>query len=67
MTVEKVGTNGISRMKSSIYTVGNQFVINITNPSTTVTFKYAPYAIVKDADGNVDTVYGTAFTGSNNF
>lgn len=67
MTVEQVGTNGIARMKATRYTCGDQFVINIKNPSSTVNFVYQAYAIVKDADGNLVTVYAAPCTGSNVF
>lgn len=63
MTVENVGTE-IARMKSSKYTVGNQFVINVKAPSSgaDVSFKYVAYAIVKDADGKQMTVYSQAYS-----
>lgn len=66
ITVDKVGTNGIARMKSSRYTVGNQFVINVLMPEdgTDYDYKYVAYTIVKDASGNVSTHYSNAYTGS---
>ncbi len=67
LTLQKVGTNGISRMKSSLYTCGNQFVVNITNPSSEVSFNYVAYAIIKDADGNYVEYYAPLCTGSNVF
>lgn len=46
------------RFKSSRYTVGNQFVINLVNDSQPTTFNYVPYAIVKNGN-QTTTVYGT--------
>ncbi|MDD6729200.1 MAG: hypothetical protein PUE08_08290 [Eubacteriales bacterium] len=63
LTVENVGTDGVARMKSSKYTVGNQFVINVKTPSdgSDVSFKYAAYAIVKDSAGNQSIFYSTSY------
>lgn len=61
LTVENVdNANGVFRFKSTKYTCGNQFTADVVNPSTRVNFNYAPYAIVKNADGNVSIVYGTS-------
>lgn len=57
LTIENVGTNGIARFKSSKYTIGNQFVINVGASPNLTTFDYVGYAVVKDADGNVTTCY----------
>lgn len=65
MTIDGVGTNGVRRLKCSRYTVGNQFVVSITNPTSDVEYKYTPYAIIQADDGTVVTVYGTTATGSN--
>ncbi|MGN1123997.1 MAG: hypothetical protein ACI4RR_06595, partial [Eubacterium sp.] len=61
ITLEKVGTNGIARMKSSRYTVGNQFVVNVKAPSdgSTKTFDYVAYAIVKNNTTNEQSVVYT--------
>ena len=67
MVLEAVGSNGIARMKSSLYTCGNQFVVNVKNPSSSVAFKYVAYAIVKDANGNLIECYATPYQSSNNF
>lgn len=66
MTVENVGTNGIARMKSSRYTCGNQFVINIKAPAdgSTRTFDYVAYAIVKDSKGEQQVVYSAKNSGT---
>ena len=59
MTLEEVGKNGIVRMKAARYTVGNQFVVNVGAPSSTVSFEYVGYAVVKDAMGKTSTIYST--------
>ena len=61
ITLEKVGTNGIARMKSSRYTVGNQFVVNVKAPSdgSAKTFDYVAYAIVKNNTTNEQSVVYT--------
>ncbi len=61
ITLEKVGTNGIARMKSSRYTVGNQFVVNVKAPSdgSTKTFDYVGYAIIKNNTTNEQSVVYT--------
>lgn len=66
LTVENVGVKGVARMKASRYTCGNQFVVNIKAPSNgaTVNFKYAGYAIVQDAEGNLVTLYSKPVPGS---
>lgn len=66
LTVENVGNDGVARMKSSSYTCGNQFVINVKAPSNgaAVNFKYGAYAIVKDADGNLTTLYSKSVMGT---
>ncbi|MGN0631177.1 MAG: hypothetical protein ACI4JN_07610, partial [Ruminococcus sp.] len=65
MTVENSGTD-VVRMKSSKYTCGNQFVINIKAPSdgSTKTFDYVAYAIVKDSEGNQQVVYSVKNSGT---
>ena len=65
MTVENVGKNGIRRLKASKYTVGNQFVINIKNPTTEHNFKYTAYSVMQKADGTKITVYGKTVSTSN--
>lgn len=66
MTVDNVGTNGIARMKSSKYTVGNQFVINIKTPTdgSTITFEYVAYSIVKNAEGKQEIFYSDKNSGT---
>lgn len=66
LTVEKVGQDGIARMKASKHTCGNQFVVNVKAPTDgrVVTFKYAGYAIVKDAEGNLTTLYSKSVSTS---
>ncbi|MCM1284847.1 MAG: hypothetical protein NC213_00565 [Acetobacter sp.] len=60
LTVENVVANdSVFRYKSSVYTCGNQFTSHIANPASNVRFNYAPYAIVKGADGSISTIYGT--------
>lgn len=67
LSVENVdNAKGIFRFKSTKYTCGNQFTADVVNPSSIVTFNYAPYAIVKNADGNISTVYGTSRTNITN-
>ncbi len=65
MTVENVGTDGIRRLKASKYTVGNQFVINIKNPTAEHNFKYTAYSVMQKADGTRVTVYGKTISTSN--
>lgn len=66
LTVDNVGNDGVARMKSSAYTCGNQFTINVKAPSSgeAVNFKYCSYAIVKDADGELVTLYSTSEMGT---
>lgn len=66
LTVENVGNDGVARMKSSSYTCGNQFIINVKAPSSgaAVSFKYSGYAIVEDADGNLTTLYSKSVMGT---
>lgn len=64
LLIENVGTNGIARMKSSQHTEGDQFVISVLMSDTDYDYKYAAYAIVKDAEGNMSTYYSAAYTGS---
>ncbi len=66
LKVENVGKNGIARFKSSRHTAGNQFVINVNAPSDgrVVSFDYAAYAIVKDANGNLKTLYSKTVPGT---
>ena len=66
MTLENIG-NGIYRYKSPKYTVGNQFFVNIVNPSFSVDYKYVAYSIIRDSDGNLMTCYSNVVTGDNNF
>lgn len=58
--------DSIVRMKSSKYTVGNQFVINVKAPASgaAVEFDYCAYAIVKDANGKTIPLYSTTQTGT---
>ncbi len=67
MTVEDVDMTNIFRLKSSVTTAGDQFVVDIKNPASTVNFKYSAYAIIKDADGNTSYIYSNILDGSNNF
>lgn len=62
----QVENGDIVRMKSSKYTVGNQFVINVKAPASgaAVEFDYCAYAIVKDANGNTMPLYSTTQTGT---
>ncbi len=62
LTVENVGTNGIARMKSSKYTVGNQFVINIR--TSVESFDYVAYAIVTDSNGKQQIFYSDKYSGT---
>lgn len=66
LVIERVGTDGIARFKPSRVTSGNQFAINVKAPSNgnAVSFKYAAYVIVKDAEGNLTTVYSKSVLGS---
>lgn len=57
LKVESVDNAKTFRFKSSRYTVGNQFVINLVNDGVTTTFNYVPYAIVKNGS-TTTTVYG---------
>lgn len=65
MVLENVGNKGIARLKSSKYTVGNQFVINIKNKSSEVTYNYVAYIKYEDANGNIVTTYGKVTQGTN--
>ncbi len=65
MTVENVGKDGIRRLKASKYTVGNQFVVNIKNPTSEHNFKYTAYSVMQKADGTRVTVYGKTISTSN--
>ncbi len=67
LTLEKVGTNGVARMKSTKLTCGNQFVVNIKNPARTVEFNYVAYVTYKDGTGATTTVYSPVINGSNTF
>ncbi len=66
LKVENVGKNGIARFKASRYNAGNQFVQNVWAPSDgrVVSFDYAAYAIVKDASGNLKTIYSKTVAGT---
>lgn len=66
LTVDNVGNDGVARMKSSAYTCGNQFAINVMAPSSgeAVSFKYCSYAVVKNADGELVTLYSTSVMGT---
>ncbi len=66
LKVENVGKNGIARFKASRYNAGNQFVQNVWAPSDgrVVSFDYAAYAIVKDANGNLKTIYSKTVAGT---
>jgi hypothetical protein len=62
LTIEKVGTKGIARMKASYSTVGNQIAINVGTStwSGTKTCKYVGYAIVeKKSNSKRTTVYSS--------
>ncbi len=67
MTVEDVDMKNVVRMKSSNTTVGDQFVVDVKNPASSVSFKYSAYAIVKDAEGNTSYIYSNIIDGTNNF
>lgn len=67
LKIENVGSNGIARMKCARYTVGNQFVVNVMAPKSTVSFDYVGYAVVKNTStGEITTVYSTV-GGERNF
>lgn len=66
LTVQNVGTDsGVYRYKASRYTVGNQFVINMSNPGRNVDFRYRAYAIIQDADGNAVPYYSNICSDNN--
>lgn len=67
LTIENCGSNSdIIRMKSSKYTVGNQFVVNY-NTTKTFDFKYVAYSIIKnDTTGEVNTYYSAVSNDFNN-
>ena len=67
LTIENCNNAGIFRYKTTKHTVGNQFAIAIKDPGRTVDFKYAAYAIVKDAEGNFSTYYANPITANNVF
>lgn len=67
MTVEDVDMKNIIRMKSSNTTVGDQFVVDVKNPASSVSFKYSAYAVIKDAAGNTSYIYSNIVDGTNNF
>lgn len=67
MTVEDVDMKNIVRMKSSNTTVGDQFVVDVKNPASSVSFKYSAYAVIKDAAGNTSYIYSNIVDGTNNF
>ncbi len=67
LTIENCNNAGIYRYKTSKQTIGNQFAIAIKDPGRPVEFKYAAYAIVKDAEGNVATYYANPITANNAF
>lgn len=67
LTIENCNNAGIYRYKTSKQTIGNQFAIAIKDPGRAVEFKYAAYAIVKDAEGNVATYYANPITANNAF
>lgn len=67
LTIENCNNAGIYRYKTSKQTIGNQFAIAIKDPGRAVEFKYAAYAIVKDAEGNVSTYYANPITADNAF
>lgn len=52
LTLGNVGTDGVSRFKSSKHTVGNQFVLNLKLTNVT-DYKYCAYVIVQDSSGNL--------------
>ncbi|MBR2099987.1 MAG: hypothetical protein IJ927_01495 [Eubacterium sp.] len=68
LTLGNVGTNGVSRMKSSQHTAGNQFVISVTTKkfigtNTTITAMYRAYMIYTDSSKQY-VVYSDAATDS---
>lgn len=67
MTVEDVDMKNIVRMKASNTTVGDQFVVDVKNPASSVSFKYSAYAVIKDAAGNTSYIYSNIVDGTNNF
>lgn len=67
MTVEDVDMKNIVRMKASNTTVGDQFVVDVKNPASSVSFKYSAYAVIKDAEGNTSYIYSNIIDGTNNF
>ncbi len=66
LTLDKVGKNGVARMKSTMLTCGNQFVVNVKNPSTSVSFRYVAYVTYTDQTGT-HTIYSPVCSGDNNF
>ena len=67
MTVEDVDMKNVVRMKASNTTVGDQFVVDVKNPASSVSFKYSAYAVIKDAEGNTSYIYSNIIDGTNNF
>lgn len=67
MILENSGVDkDIVRMKSSKYTVGNQFVVNY-NTTKTFDFKYKAYSIIKnDETGEINTYYSKVSGDFNN-
>lgn len=71
LNIEKVDTaggtgTGIARYKATSYSCGNQFIISVKAPSSgnAVSFKYAAYAIARDASGNLVTLYSKSVMGT---
>ncbi len=66
LTLDKVGKNGVARMKATTLTCGDQFVVNINNPSRAVSFNYVAYLTYTDGTGS-HTIYSPVQTGNNDF
>lgn len=65
LTIAKasLANSGISRMKSTLHTVGDQFVINLkTSTGVVPDFNYVAYTIFADAEGNCSTYYSEMYT-----
>lgn len=65
--VDNANNSTLFRYKTSKITTGNQFAIEIVNPSFGVEYQYAAYAILKDAEGNLSTHYTNPVAGDNKF
>ena len=53
-------------MKSTMLTCGNQFVVNVKNPSTVISFRSVAYVTYTDQTGT-HTIYSPVISGDNTF